>query len=221
MRTWPIFLPGAGISRQASAAATTVDGSLMGMGRIPGNLPIELIADYMNEYPSAATTTLTRSWTPSRTTLRPIKGESAWGYTPAYFLSATVQPAPQLRRALPRQGRSDQPGHQPYSGRPSPAAKTAFDAVYADTLYTEYQNRRIDDDSCTLAALHTAFAGKTVLVLAPGASLAAEEGRAAVAAAEADVTSFGQLRAGLCEAGLCVFHQRKRFDVDLPPTPAR
>ena len=28
---------------------TTVDGSLMGMGRIPGNLPIELIADYMNE----------------------------------------------------------------------------------------------------------------------------------------------------------------------------
>ena len=26
-----------------------VDGSLMGMGRIPGNLPIELIADYMNE----------------------------------------------------------------------------------------------------------------------------------------------------------------------------
>ena len=27
-----------------------VDGSLMGMGRIPGNLPIELIADYMNEY---------------------------------------------------------------------------------------------------------------------------------------------------------------------------
>ena len=30
--------------------AITVDGSLMGMGRIPGNLPIELIADYINEY---------------------------------------------------------------------------------------------------------------------------------------------------------------------------
>ena len=26
-----------------------IDGSLMGMGRIPGNLPIELIADYLNE----------------------------------------------------------------------------------------------------------------------------------------------------------------------------
>lgn len=31
----------------------TVDASLMGMGRIPGNLPIELIADYLNESHSA------------------------------------------------------------------------------------------------------------------------------------------------------------------------
>lgn len=27
-----------------------IDGSLLGMGRIPGNLPIELIADYLNDY---------------------------------------------------------------------------------------------------------------------------------------------------------------------------
>ena len=29
---------------------TAVDGSLMGIGRIPGNLPVELIADYLNDY---------------------------------------------------------------------------------------------------------------------------------------------------------------------------
>ena len=28
----------------------SIDGSLMGMGRIPGNLPIELEDDYLNDY---------------------------------------------------------------------------------------------------------------------------------------------------------------------------
>ena len=63
----------------------------------------------------------------------------------------------------------------------------AYRAAYADALYTEYKNRRTDD-TAALAALQTAFAGKTVRVLAPGASLATEAGRAAVAAAQADVT---------------------------------
>ena len=31
-----------------------IDGSLMGIGRIPGNLPIELITDYLNEYADKA-----------------------------------------------------------------------------------------------------------------------------------------------------------------------
>ena len=29
---------------------TAIDDSLLGMGRTPGNLPIELIADYLNDY---------------------------------------------------------------------------------------------------------------------------------------------------------------------------
>mgnify|MGYP000738993764 CR=1 FL=1 len=62
---------------------------------------------------------------------------------------------------------------------------TAYDKDYADRLYREYQNRAIDD-TAALDTLRTAFGGKTVLVLAPGASLAEETGRNAVAAAKAD-----------------------------------
>ena len=62
---------------------------------------------------------------------------------------------------------------------------TAYDKDYADRLYREYQNRAIDD-TAALDTLRTAFGGKTVLVLAPGASLAEEAGRSAVAAAKAD-----------------------------------
>ena len=84
-----------------------------------------------------------------------------------------------------------------------------FDAAYADALYTEYKNRRIDDAGA-LAALQKAFAGKTVLVLAPGGSLAAEAGRCRCGSRAGRRDSLGgQLCAGFCDARLCVFHERK------------
>ena len=64
-----------------------VDGSLFGMGRIPGNLPIELIADYMN-------TSFGKQYKLENilelidTVIKPIKNKIPWGYSPAYFLSA-------------------------------------------------------------------------------------------------------------------------------------
>ena len=64
-----------------------VDGSLMGMGRIPGNLPIELIADYMNEY-FGSHYNIDDLMDAIQDHIAPIKGACAWGYTPAYFLSA-------------------------------------------------------------------------------------------------------------------------------------
>ena len=93
----------------------------------------------------------------------------------------------------------------------APGKKTAFDAAYADKLYTEYKNRRIDDEAA-LAALHTAFAGKRVLILAPGATLAAEEGRAAVAAADADVTLSANFVPDFVKPDYAFFTNAKRFD---------
>ncbi len=65
----------------------TVDGSLNGMGRTPGNLPIELVADYMNENLNTHYD-LDEIMDAIQDHIAPIKGESAWGYSPAYFLSA-------------------------------------------------------------------------------------------------------------------------------------
>lgn len=64
-----------------------IDGSLMGMGRIPGNLPIELIADYLNEYADKAYN-IDYLMDAIQDYIAPIKQEAEWGYTPAYFLSA-------------------------------------------------------------------------------------------------------------------------------------
>ena len=103
----------------------TVDASLMGMGRTPGNLPIELVADYRTR-PATATTTWTRSWMPSRTTSPPSKAKARGAIHPGLLPVGPVQPAPQLRRALSGQGRSDQPGHQPHSGCHRPGQKNRF-----------------------------------------------------------------------------------------------
>ena len=58
------------------------------------------------------------------------------------------------------------------------------------------------------------FAGKTVLVLAPGGSLAAEAGRAAVAAAQADVIVSANFVPDFVTPDYAFFTNAKRFDVD-------
>ena len=89
----------------------TVDASLIGMGRIPGNLPIELTADYMNE-------NCARHFDHGRHSglHRPHQGRKPVGLHPGVLFVGAVQPAPQLCRALSGQGRFDQPRHQPHSG---------------------------------------------------------------------------------------------------------
>lgn len=64
-----------------------IDASLLGMGRIPGNLPIELIAEYLNErfeavYDTDILYALIGDY------IQPIKKEHPWGYSPEYYLTA-------------------------------------------------------------------------------------------------------------------------------------
>ena len=189
-----------------------VDGSLMGMGRIPGNLPIELIADYMNEY-FGGHYNIDDLMDAIQDHIVPIKGNCAWGYTPAYFLSAKFNLHRNYAEHYLGKGDLTNRDINHILAAIAPNKKTVFDAAYADTLYTEYKNRRIDDAGA-LAALQRAFAGKTVLVLAPGGSLAAEAGRAAVAAAQADVTVSANFVPDFVTPDYAFFTNAKRFDVD-------
>lgn len=66
-----------------------IDGSLLGMGRIPGNLCTEIISDYMNSrygcnYNNDILYQIIGEY------IEPIKQEISWGYSPAYFISARL-----------------------------------------------------------------------------------------------------------------------------------
>ena len=190
----------------------TVDASLVGMGRIPGNLPIELTADYMNEN-CARHFDLDQIMDAIQDYIAPIKGESPWGYTPAYFLSARFNLHRNYAEHYLGKGDLTNRDINHILAAIAPEKKTAFDKDYADTLYREYKNRRVQDDEA-LHDLHTAFAGKTVLVLAPGASLATPEGQAAVAAADADVSVSVNFVPGECAVDYAFFSNAKRFEED-------
>lgn len=189
---------------------TTVDASLMGMGRIPGNLPIELVADYMNET-LGCHYDIDELMDAIQDHIAPLKGETAWGYTPAYFLSA--------RYNLHRNYAEHYLGKGDLTNRDinhilagiDRAKATVFDREYADRLYRDYQNRAIDDHAA-LEELRRAFGGKTVRVLAPGASLGTEEGQAAAAAADADCTVSANFCPEFCRPDYVFFTNSKRFE---------
>lgn len=147
----------------------TVDGSLMGMGRIPGNLPIELISDYMNDYIDK-NYDIDYMMEAIQDYIAPIKQKSTWGYTPAYFLSARYNLHRNYAEYYLEKGDLTNRDINHILSRISETKKTVFDSQYAEELYEEYKNNKIDD-TAQKTVLKDILRNKTILVLAPGFTL--------------------------------------------------
>ena len=152
-----------------------VDASLMGMGRIPGNLPIELIADYLNDYTDKVYD-IDFMMDAIQDYIAPLRGESEWGYTPAYFLSARYNLHRNYAEYYLKKGDLTNRDINHILARFDIEKKTVFDKQYADSLYEEYKNHRIDD-SMDRSRLQKELQGKKILVMAPGFSIVEYEDR--------------------------------------------
>ena len=75
------------IEMKAPDRTVVIDGSLYGMGRVPGNLCIELIMDYLNETRSGRYNN-EYAFDAIDEFIEPIKKQEPWGYSSAYALSA-------------------------------------------------------------------------------------------------------------------------------------
>ena len=151
----------------------TIDGSLMGMGRIPGNLPIELIADYLNEYVDKAYD-IDYLMDAIQDYIAPIKGNPQWGYTPAYFLSARFNLHRNYAEHYLKKGDLTNKDINHILARIDKSKRTAFDVEYADRLYEEYQNHKVDDKA-DIGRLRNKLESRNIVVLAPGASIISQE----------------------------------------------
>lgn len=146
-----------------------IDGSLFGMGRIPGNLPIELIADYLNEYTDKFYD-IDYIMDAIQDYIAPLKGETEWGYTPAYFLSAKYNLHRNYAEHYLNKGDLTNRDINHILSTFDRKKCTAFDINYADEKYDEYKNVSVDDSE-TRKLLVEQMAGRPILILAPGMTL--------------------------------------------------
>lgn len=146
-----------------------VDGSLMGMGRVPGNLSIELMAEYLNDN-MEKNYRIDYMLDAIENHIIPIREQNPWGYLPAYFLSAKYN---LHRNYAEHYLEKEDLTHKDINcllSRISKEKKTTFDVTYADKLYDEYLDVRIDDSS-DKKKLAQVLKDKSLLLIAPGASL--------------------------------------------------
>ena len=152
-----------------------LDGSLYGMGRIPGNLPIELIADYVNEY-SEKKYDIDFMLDAIQDYIEPIKGIPKWGYTPAYFLSARYNLHRNYAEFYMSKGDLSNKDISHILASFDKHKAAAFDEEYAEDKYLQYKNNDYDD-SDEIEKLKHDLKDKEILILAPGGSLMVEESK--------------------------------------------
>jgi 4-hydroxy 2-oxovalerate aldolase len=148
---------------------TAVDASLMGIGRIPGNLPIELIADFMNDN-CGKQYRIEHMLDAIESHIAKMHGNGNWGYTAVYFLSAKYNLHRNYSEYYVGKGDLTHRDIDKIFQGFDQKKKTAFDAEYADKLYMSYKQKQIDD-SADRSRLAAELQGRDILILAPGGTL--------------------------------------------------
>jgi len=147
----------------------SVDASLMGIGRTPGNLPIELMADYLNDYRDTSYD-IDYLMDAIQDYIAPLKGEMQWGYTPAYFLSARFNLHRNYAEFFLEKGDLTNRDINHILSRLQKEKATCYDVDYAESLYKDYMDNRIQDEEAR-KGLRDTLKGKNILIIAPGATI--------------------------------------------------
>lgn len=157
------------IAMKAAERQAVIDGSMLGMGRVPGNLCLELIMDYMNRNQGGAydTNPVLDGIDDHIVQLKQIE---PWGYNTAYALSAKYNLHRNYAEFLLGKGRLRAKQINQILGSIENNKKTAYDEAYIEKLYESYQNHEVDD-SAVLKELKERWENKEILILAPGASI--------------------------------------------------
>jgi len=151
-----------------------LDSSIVGMGKGAGNLNTELLLEHLNLY-YGKNYDITPLLEVMDKVINQLHSEFYWGYAPEYYLSSANHCTPSYasyfydKHMLP----IDQVGE--LLGLIAPEKKISFDKDYAESLYREYNDGKAVDDTSVIAELKQEFAGKRILLVAPGKSVVENE----------------------------------------------
>lgn len=167
-----------------------LDCSIMGMGKGAGNLNTELLLEHLNlfygkQYKIAPLLEVIDK------VINQLHDEFYWGYAPEYYLSSAYHCTPSYashfynKHMLP----IDQVGE--LLGMIAEEKKISFDREYAEEVYRTYNECKSVDDCSVVADLKAEFAGKRILLVAPGKSVGDALEKIREVASEDNVISIG------------------------------
>ena len=163
------------LAMKSSERKSVIDGSMMGMGRVPGNLCIELIMDYMNKT-QGSTYDVNPVLDGIDDHIAQLKQIETWGYNTAYALSAKYNLHRNYAEFLLGKGRLRAKQINQILASIEEDKKTAYDEKYIEAIYEGFQNHEVDDREL-LNRLRTEWKDRTILILAPGSSIAEQKNR--------------------------------------------
>ncbi|MCC8050299.1 MAG: aldolase catalytic domain-containing protein [Clostridiales bacterium] len=147
-----------------------IDGSLLGMGRVPGNLCIEQIMDFMNDQFGTQYAT-EPVYDAIDQYIEPIKEQHSWGYAIPYALSAKYYLHRTYAEYLMEKQRLKTKDIQRILSQVDPKEAETFNETYIEQLYYEYMNVEYIDDADKEKLKSELLKFDKIFVLAPGQSL--------------------------------------------------
>ena len=151
----------------------SIDGSLLGMGRAPGNLCIDQIIDHLNNN-YGADYNLEPAFDAIDKHIAPIKREKPWGYAIAYALSGKYGLHRTYAEYLLGKNRLNTKDIQRILSQVDRDHIEIFDEEYIEELYRRYMSSSYDDSS-VLRTIQKETEGRPIVIVCPGASIAEKQ----------------------------------------------
>lgn len=147
-----------------------IDGSLLGMGRVPGNLCIEQIMDYMNDQFGSNYAT-EPVYDAIDDYIAPIKAVKPWGYAIPYALSAKYNLHRTYAEHLMGKKRLKTKDIQRILSQIPASEAETFNEEFVEELYYEYMDVAYDDNKDIQKLGEELKDRNQVLIIAPGQSI--------------------------------------------------
>ncbi len=146
-----------------------LDSSVFGMGRGAGNLPTELIAQYINKN-ICSKYDVTMIMDIYDEYIKAIRKKFEWGYSVAYHIAASSICHPDYASYLINKQTLTMKDIKSIIQSIPPEYKVLYDKELIEALYSEYQSRKIDD-SKGVEKIGEWIRGRKILLLAPGKTI--------------------------------------------------
>lgn len=164
------------VLREPANRTLLIDASLYGMGKSAGNLPLELIAMYMNTSCGGNYDTA-QMLEAIDINIMPFFRKSPWGYNLFFYIAASNNCHPGYVKFLMDKQTLSLKALNGILNSIEPEKKLLYDKDYMEGLYRAYQSCNCND-SADLEKLASCLADRSVLLLGPGKNMELQRERA-------------------------------------------